>query len=130
MKRVAITAAAIAALAFSPAALAAGGLSGKYKTKIISDHALGGSLNGTWTLDFKPNGSYTVTDDGTIVIRGKFTSTASKITLSHEKGTAACPATGRYSYKLTAQTLKFSRISDPTCPGRSGVLANTFKTVG
>ena len=39
-------------MAPTPAALAAGTPSGKYKTKISHDTALGGELNATWVLDF------------------------------------------------------------------------------
>jgi hypothetical protein len=71
--------------------------------------------------------TYTVANNGQIFVRGKYAVTGSKITFGHESGQGACPKTGKYTWKKSGKTLKFSRLSDaPVCSGRSGVLARTF----
>ena len=130
MKRLAITASVAAALALSSAALAAGTLSGTYKTKITGT-ALGGSLNGTWTIKFK-SGNYTVTDEGIAVVHGKYSIKGTKITLNDKSGKDACPGPGIYKFKPTGKKLKFTRVSDPNenCIGRVTVLAGSYTKVG
>jgi hypothetical protein len=107
-------------------ALAAGTLAGKYTTKIASS----ASLNGTWALNFAKGGTYTVSDNGHIVIHGTYVTTGSRVSLGHETGPAACASTGKYVWKRTGKTLKFTRISDSACVGRSGVLSHTFTQTG
>ena len=69
--------------------LAAGGLPlGKYTANVKTPAA----LKGTWVLNFMKGGKYAISDNGTVVVRGHFTST-SKVYLSHETGPAALPTT-------------------------------------
>jgi hypothetical protein len=107
-------------------ALAVGTLSGKYTAKIASP----APVTGTWVLNFAKAGSYTVSDNGHVVIHGKYLTTGSRVSLSHETGPAACGSTGKYSWKRAGKTLKFTRISDSACVGRSGVLSHTFTQTG
>jgi hypothetical protein len=130
LARIAALAITLAALT-TAVALASGGLSGTFKTKIKGDSALGGHLNGTWTITFK-NGTYKVTDDGHPITSGKYAITGSNITFKGEHGANSCPKTGKYKFKLEDKTLKFTKISDSNssqCAGRVGVLAHTFTKV-
>jgi hypothetical protein len=127
MKRFAIAASVVTALVLSSAAVAGGTLVGKYSTKIASP----AQFKGTWVVNFTKSGTYTVADNGVIVVRGKYSATGSAVTLGHETGPAACAKTGRYTWKRSGKTLKFTRTSDSSaCSGRSGVLAHTFTQVG
>jgi hypothetical protein len=122
MKQLAIAASVVAALALSSVALAGGTLAGKYTTTIKSP----AQFKGTWVLNLTKGGTYTVAG-GQVLIRGKYSATRSKITFRHETGSGACAKSGTYSWKRTATTLKFTRVSDsPLCSGRSAVLAHTF----
>jgi hypothetical protein len=124
----------IAALATAPTmastSQASRQLAGTYQTTIAHDPALGGHLNGTWTITFTKNGAYTVKEDGRVGERGKASITPNRITFGHETGFLACPTSGLYKWKLTGKRLKFSRIRDKSCPGRAGVLAHHFTRVG
>jgi len=123
MKRFTIAASVIVVLALSSVALAGGTLAGKYATTIKSP----AEFKGKWVLNLAKGGTYTVANNGQIVVRGKYSVTGSKITFGHESGPGACPKTGKYTWKKSARTLKFTRISDaPVCSGRSGVLAHAF----
>jgi hypothetical protein len=122
MRRFVVAVATIAALALSPSALAAGRLNGKYQTKLAS-----GPLKGTVTLGFGKSGAYTVKGAfGTIT--GQDTVSGSTVTFSHEHG-SACKRAGKYRFKLTGKTVKFTKISD-SCGDRVGVLVRTFTKVG
>jgi hypothetical protein len=124
MKRFAIAAASlVATLALSSVALAGGTLAGKYATTIKSP----AQFKGTWVLNLAKNGAYTVNDNGQVRIRGRYSTTGSRITFGHETGDGACAKSGTYAWKKTGKTLKFTRVSEsPLCSGRSGVLAHTF----
>jgi hypothetical protein len=124
MKRFAITASVVVVvLALSSVALAGGTIAGKYATTIKSP----AEFKGTWVLNLAKGGTYTVANNGQVFVRGKYSVTGSKITFGHESGPGACPKTGKYTWKKSGKTLKFTRISDaPVCSGRSGVLAHTF----
>jgi hypothetical protein len=126
MRHLAIAASIVAALLMASVALAAGTLAGKYTAKIVSPS----SLKGTWVLNFATGGTYTVSDNGHVVIHGKYSATGSNATFSHETGPDACPSTGKYNWKRTGKTLKFVRINDAKCVGRSGVLSHTFTQAG
>ncbi len=122
MKRFAIATSVVVALALSAAALA-GTLAGKYATTIKSP----AKFKGTWVLNLAKGGTYTVANNGQIFVRGKYSVAGSKITFGHESGAGACPKTGKYTWRKSGRTLKFTRISEaPACSGRSGVLAHTF----
>jgi hypothetical protein len=122
MRRFVVAVTTIAALTFSASALAAGGLNGKYQTKLAS-----GPLKGTVTLAFGKNGAYTVKGAfGTIT--GQDTVSGSTVTFGHEHG-SACTRAGRYRFKLKGKTVKFTKISD-SCGDRAGVLVRTYTKVG
>lgn len=123
MKRLAIAALLVAALPLASAASASNKLVGKYTTVITKPAA----FKGTWVLSFKKGGAYTVVANGRQLIRGRYTTTGSKITFGHETGDGACTKTGAYTWAKTGKTLRFTRVSDsPVCNARSRVLAHTF----
>ena len=128
MKRLALGVVVAASLAASSTALAAAP-NGTYKTRITSG-ALGGALKGPWTIAIK-SGAYTVTDNGSTVIHGKYTVVGTKITFTDKTGKDACPGSGTYTFKLSGQNLKFTRVSDSSanCAGRRVVLAGSFTHV-
>jgi hypothetical protein len=122
MKQLAITASLVAALALSSVALAGGTLPGRYTTTINSP----AQFKGTWTLNLAKGGAYRV-DNGKLRIRGRYSTTGSKITFGHETGDGACAKSGTYTWKKAGKTLTFTRVREsPLCSGRSGVLAHTF----
>ncbi len=142
MKRYAVAAVVVAALAFGCVALAAATLSGTYKTKVHTS-ALGGALNGTWTIKFSGSipgsnlGLYTVTDNGAKVLHGRDTIKGTKISFQDTGGKDAClgtGTTGTYKFKLKGNKLKFTKISETkkSCgQGRAIVLTSgTFTKVG
>jgi hypothetical protein len=123
IRKLAIAASVVATLALSSAALAGGTLAGKYTTTIKTPL----QFKGTWVLNLAKGGTYTVADNGQILVRGKYSTTGSRITFGHETGSGACAKPGTYRWSKTGKTLKFTRVSDsPLCSGRSGVLAHTF----
>jgi hypothetical protein len=134
MKRFALAASVVAALGLCSVALAASTLSGTYKTKIHTT-ALGGAVNGTWTIKFK-SGRYTAAQNSKVVVKGKNKITGSKITFKDTSGKDSClgtGTTGTYKFKLKGNKLKFTKISDsnPRCQGRVVVLTSgTFTKVG
>ena len=125
MKRLAVGASMVAALALPPIALAGPNLPlGKYTTTVKTP----ARLKGIWVLNFLKGGKYTITDNGAVVVRGHLTST-SRIYLSNETGPAACPQFGVYAWKRTGKTLKLTKVSDP-CVGRAAVLGHSFTASG
>jgi ABC-type xylose transport system permease subunit len=129
MKRLIIAASVAATLTLASVALAAVTLHATYKTTITSS-AAGGALKGAWTIKFEhPN--YTVTDNGAVVIHGKYTIKGTTITFRDKTGKDVCPGAGKYTINKTGTTLTFTRISDTTaCLGRETVLAGTFTKAG
>ena len=104
-------------------ALAGGTLTGNYATTIKSPP----ELKGTWVLSLANGGTYTVVDNGQVLVRGRYATTGSRITFGHETGNGACAKTGTYTWKKTGKTLTFTRVSESTdCRGRSAGLAHTF----
>jgi hypothetical protein len=130
MKRLAIVASVAAVLVLASVALAAGKLHGTYKTTITSGVA-GGVLMGPWTIRFaRPD--YTVSEDGTVEVRGRYAVKGHTITFHDKTGRDACPGPGRYTVHLAGRTLHFTPLSDPSpnCLGRRTVLAAIFTKVG
>ena len=122
IKRFAIALSIVAALALASVALAGGTLAGKYTTKITSPP----EFKGTWVLNLAQGGAYTVALNGKVFIRGKFSTTGSRITFGPETG-SGCSKSGKYTWKKLGKTLRFTRISEsPLCAGRSAVLARPF----
>jgi len=126
MKRIAIAVSLVAMLALASTALAVVKLAGTWQTT-INTTALGGQLNGVWTIKFKAKGHhYTVTDAGKVVIHGIYKVKGTDITFRDKTGPDACPGAGKYSLNL-AGTLTFTKIKDSAqCAGRQVVLAGTF----
>ena len=123
LKQLALSASLVVMLALSSVALASGTLAGKYITSIKSP----AQFKGTWVLNLARGGTYTVVDNGQLLIRGRYATSGSRITFGHETGDGACAKSGTYTWKKTGKTLRFTRISDsPACSGRSGVLTHTF----
>jgi hypothetical protein len=127
MKRIAIAVSLVAVLALASTALGVVKLAGTYQTTIKST-ALGGQLNGIWTVKFKAKGHhYTVTNGGQVVLRGIYKVKGTHITFRDKSGPAACPGAGKYSFNLSGTTLTFTKIKDSAnCAGRQVVLAGTF----
>jgi hypothetical protein len=127
LKRFLVVASLVGVLAPASVAAAAGTLSGTYRTTIHSN-ALGGDLKGTWTIAFK-SGTYTVTDNGKAVLKGKITAKGSRLTWKDKSGPDSCPTAGVYTFKLNGSKLKFTRVSDSACTGRATVLAGSFTKI-
>lgn len=111
------------ALALVGTAAAGGSLSGNYGTTIKGKAS---ALNGTWVLEFQTDGSYAIARDGVVVVRGKDTIAASRITFGHEKGPYACLgklATGTYGWSRKGSKLTLKSVND-RCPGRKAILSS------
>jgi hypothetical protein len=119
MKRLALVASVLALLALPSFALAGATLPGTYTTKITTP----AQFKGTWALTFAKGGTYTITERGTVVVRGHYASLGSQITFSKETGPLACAKFGDYHWKRTGAKLAFTRVSDP-CTGRAYVLGH------
>jgi hypothetical protein len=126
MKRLAVIAALLTAMALPSLALAADGPPpGKYTAKIAAPAA----LKGTWTLSFAKNGTYTISLNGKIVVRGHDLSIAPQIQFYKETGSKACKSLGFYNFKRSGKTLTFDQLNDKGCAGRSLVLSHRFTFV-
>jgi hypothetical protein len=112
----------LALASIAPAALATEHLSGTYTTKITRP----ASLKGLWAVKFAA-GADTVSVNGHPLIHGNYTISGSTITLK-SRGTGTCTSLGKYTFTLSGETLKFTKINDP-CPGRPEVLAHSFTKV-
>jgi hypothetical protein len=123
MKRIGIALLVVAALASASVALAGSTLPGKYTTTIKTPV----EFKGTWALNFAKGGTYTVATNGRVFVRGKYSTTGSRITFGQETGEGACPKSGKYTWTKSGRTLKFTRISDAAaCSGRKAILTRTF----
>jgi hypothetical protein len=128
MKRIAL-AVVLAVFAFAPAALAAGTLTGTYKTT-VKHSKFGAALDGTWKLKLA-TGHYKALHNGKLAVKGIDTTVAHVITLTDTGGPDKCKGTGKYKYRLHGKKLTFTKISDSkACAGRSALLKYTFKKVG
>lgn len=117
--------AAVAAVAMSSVALAAGGLTGTYTTTIKSP----AQLEGKWSLILVKGGAYSVKLDGEVVARGKFRSTAKTITFDREQG-SGCTGAGTYAWKRSGKTVTFVRKRETSsCQARALVLGHRFTQV-
>ena len=113
------------ALGVSSAALGAGGLSGTYATTIKSP----AQLKGKWAITFAKRGSYTVAVNGETVARGRYTSTATSITLNRERG-SGCTGAGTYAWKKSGKYVTFTRKRESaSCQARALVLSHRFTQV-
>jgi hypothetical protein len=121
------------ALVFAGAGAAASTpLRGVFKTTVSGSAP---PLNGTWLISFAGNGTYEVVkepDTKAPQVRGSSTVAGQTVVLVDQRGPASCPGTiakGTYSWRLTATTLKLTKISD-SCTGRAVILGGTFTRVG
>jgi hypothetical protein len=118
-------AAVIAMLAVSSVALAAGGLVGTYSTTVKSP----AQLKGKWAITFAKGGSYTVRVNGEAVARGRYSSTATTITLDRERG-SGCTGAGTYAWKKAGKTVTFTKKRESaSCEARAFVLSHRFMQV-
>ncbi len=125
MKGLAVVVVAVAALALSPGALAAGPLSGKYRGQITT-----GFLKGTWRMTFNRSTlTYKVTGPfGSLTGRNRYS--GSVITFYRESEGTICPGAGRYRFKLTGRRLKFTKISEKCAPRAIVTARPTYRKVG
>ena len=118
--------AALAALVLSSTALAAGGgLVGTYSTTVKSP----AQLKGKWAITFAKRGTYTVALNGETVARGRYTSTATTVTLDRERG-SGCTGAGTYAWRNAGMIVTFTRKREsPSCQARALVLSHRFTQV-
>ena len=127
MKRFRLAAALAVGLTVTAGALALGGLSGSYTTKITG--APSAQLNGTWTLKFASGGGYSIVQNGHIVVKGVASYEQGAIVFTDKSGPAACQAKGSYRYIVGGKSLRFIAYTD-TCAGRKFVLTHKFTKTG
>jgi hypothetical protein len=125
IKRRAFAAVVVAALGVSSVAFAAGGIAGTYKATINSPS----QLKGKWVLTLAKRGAYTVKRNGTALARGRYSATATTITL-RESADNGCGGSGTYAWKKSGKTLRFTRKREAaSCQARAAVLAHPFTQV-
>jgi hypothetical protein len=107
----------------APGALAAQGLSGTYSTKITAP----AMIKGTWSVNFH-NGKTKISRNGQPRTAGAYTISGSTITFNKPTKKSGCHKPGKYSFSVTGNQLKFTKISDPCFP-RNKILARTFTKV-
>jgi hypothetical protein len=125
MKKIFTAVVVVVSLALCSVAVAAvsSRLNGTYKTTVNST-ALGGALNGTWTVKLK-NGAYHVADNGHPIVHGKYTIKGSKISLKDTGGAGKCPGTGVYKFKVSGKSVTMTKFHDASaCIGRETVLTS------
>lgn len=116
---------AVAMLAVSSVALAADGLVGTYTTTVKSP----AQLKGKWAITFAKGGTYAVTFGAEIVARGRYTTTATTITLDRERG-SGCTGAGTYAWKKSGKTVTFTKKRESaSCQARALVLSHRFTRV-
>ena len=101
-------------------------------TTVIKD-APNAQLDATWQIALLPTGRYTIQRNGTVLIRGRDTETATTISFGHETGPAACTGSvgaATYRWSLRAGFLHLTVVREG-CPGRHVVLTtHPLKKVG
>lgn len=116
MKRFAIVMSILSVLAFVTTAAASATITGKYRTTITTP----ASAAGTYTLNFKRNGTGTVAFNGQPTPLG-FTFKGSTFTSPGGAG-YVCPTVGTYRIHLAGTHLTLTVIHDPCKIGRAQVL--------
>lgn len=126
MKRFAIVTSIFPVLAFVTACgNATATITGNYETTIITP----ASYAGTYTLNFKKNGTGTTTVNGQLTAH-TFTFKGSTLT-SPGGGANVCPTVGTYRIHLAGKHLTFTVIHDPCTIGRAQILpAHIWTQVG
>lgn len=124
MRRYVVVASIAAALAVPSLALAGGSPIGTYSTSITSPP----DFRGTWALSLAKGGAFTLSLDGRMLVRGRYSTTGSKVTFGRDE---FCSKPGTYTWKKSGKTLRFKRVSDsPACDGRIELLSHTFTLRG
>jgi len=124
MRKLAVTLALVVTLVAATAALAATKIAGTYKTTIKT-----GSLAGTWQVVIG-KGKYTASDNGTVLVMGKYKIKKNVISLTDTGGAGKCTGTGKFKFKLKHKTLTLTKISDTkACAARDQVLSHKFKKI-
>ena len=79
--------------------------------------------SGDFTVAFRSDGTFRVSEKGDAVVEGSYTVQADRITLTDKQGRYACVAEGpgKYTWKQNGQTLAFTKVDD-SCPGRERIL--------
>ena len=121
----ALLAALVAALAASSVALAAGGVVGTYGATIKNSN----HLNGKWVVAFTKGGTFTVAQNGNTLVRGRYSATATTVTLAREPA-SGCAGSGTYAWKRSGNTIAFVlKREHPSCQARAEVLGRRFTQV-
>ena len=85
-------------------------------------------LSGQWQLNFLPDGSFTVTRNGELMIEeGHYEVNGNKLTVGKEKGLAACVGEARiesgiYEWSRDGDQVRFLVVDDK-CGGRTVIFA-------
>jgi hypothetical protein len=122
MKRV-IRAGALAlvlAAVTAATAVAAGGLSGTYKTTLTKPVYLKGTYRITFT-----SGGFTVHGPYGYVTHGSDRVSGSRITI---RGGGRCGSPGTYTFRRSGNSLSFHKVSDP-CPRATLITAHAWTKV-
>ena len=120
----------VACLALPGAALAAPTatiLTGTFQKRISKKAP---PLNGAWKLKLKQDGTFELSRNGVIVVRGVAAGVSGRLAIGDRTGPYRCTGAQRaavYTYTLRGQTLTLRPVIEP-CAGRRSVLTTgTFK---
>ena len=76
--------------------------------------------DGKWLMDFKQDGSFTLTRNGTpMVQRGSYTVVEDQITIAGDSAPCVGQGPGTYLWTYDGQVLTWKAVQDP-CPERKG----------
>lgn len=103
---------------FSPASAATSGV--KTETMKLPPGTYVGKFA---SIEFKADLSFSVTYEGQVVVKGKYTVKDNQVVLHDKTGPKACVGMdpGTYEWSLEGDKLSFLLLDDP-CPGRRGML--------
>ena len=129
MKRLITVAVLACAFVLAAEATAAGSpLTGQFQTVISGKTS---ALNGTWVMDFAPNGFYTVAKKpnlNTVLVGGSSTISGKNLMLADHQGRLACKTPAEYTFSLSGKTVRFTKVND-SCAGRLALLAASWTKV-
>ena len=134
MKRFAVTASIVAALAWPAVLLAAGSLPGTYTGTVTREPPVSGIWRLTFTSDPSPrshakNGSFAFVLHGKAIERGTYSISGDHIAFTDDTGTGCNTAGDIYYWHLAGKKLNFAPISSPPCLPRSLLLQHYFTRV-
>jgi outer membrane protein assembly factor BamB len=83
----------------------------------------GAYVSGDFTVAFRSDGAFRVSEKGDAVVEGSYTVEVDRITFTDKQGRYACldEGPGTYAWKQNGQTLAFTKVDD-SCPGRERIL--------